>query len=188
MTSHDGAHAMGTAQKPWWQRWWVIALGVLVLLAIIGNLLPNDGDEAATTPTPTRTSAAAASTVAAQQSSEVAPATSEAAPVTSEATGPECVTVSREVADHVAGAIDETATAAQVGAVKAGESWVVAVVLKGSDFDGERAIFETLNVESPTLLKGVDGLAHEATNLPESAFSVADQPAEDAVACLAPVA
>ncbi len=31
--------------KPWWQRWWAIAIGVFILLAIIGNIA-NTGKEA----------------------------------------------------------------------------------------------------------------------------------------------
>lgn len=160
------------APKPIWQRWWVIAIVVVLGLAAVGNLLGDrDGGSAA----PTTTAPVPAAT----------PSSTKAEPQP----GAECVKISKEVADHLAMAIDETAHASEVGAVKPDESWVVAVkVVGGKVIDGGRAIFETLNPDSPSLTSAVDGMANRFTEFPHSVYGVADDPAEAAVKCMAPIA
>lgn len=111
------------------------------------------------------------------------------APATSAAAAG-CVTVSDAVAQHLALAMDDDATATEVGGVKSGssESYVVAVRLAGPEtLAGETAVFEVLNIEKPGLTQAVDGFAHQFTKLPESAFSVADPEAVDALTCLSPL-
>lgn len=101
-----------------------------------------------------------------------------------------CVTVSDAVAQHLALAMDDDATATEVGGVKSSssDSYVVAVRLAGPEtLDGETAVFEVLNTENPGLTQAVDGFARQFTNLPESAFTVADPEAVEALDCLSPL-
>ena len=38
----DHIETSGKAKKTWWKRWWAIALGILVVLMVIGALAPSD--------------------------------------------------------------------------------------------------------------------------------------------------
>jgi len=78
-------------KKPWWRRWWVIALGVLIVLGIVGAIAGGGGDKddadattpGTTGPLPSQQPAEAPSS----PSSSAAPSTSEAAAsTTTEAT------------------------------------------------------------------------------------------------------
>lgn len=153
--------------KPIWKRWWVIA-AVVVAVALL--ILVNGNDDPGTP---------AADAPAEQTTPAVADDADEA-----EAAGVECLAVPDEVAQHLALALHDDARAVAAAAVKPGDSWVVAVEVAGGPFNGDRAVFETLNIETPSLLQAVDGFAREFTNLPDSAYSIADQPAVDALACL----
>ena len=94
--------------------------------------------------------------------------------------------VTEEVANHVAWAMDEEATPDAVAAVKVpdADSNVVAVRLAGGMLDGDVAIFETMNIETQSILLAVDGFAREFTGLPDSNLGVADEPSRAATACL----
>lgn len=155
-------------KKPFWRRWWFIALVAVVVLGALLNL--GDGDDEA-----------APSTSTAPTSSAAAPETSEPAesePVT------ECLGVSELVAQNIAETIDDDAKAAASGAVKTGDSYLVAVTLSGPEaVDGLTPVFEALSLDEVTSMRAVDGVAREFTQFPESAFSVADQEVEDALAC-----
>lgn len=156
--------------KPIWKRWWVIAaavVAVVLLIAVNGNDDP--GTPAADAPAEQTTPAEQTSPAAAGEAEEAVS---------------ECLAVPDEVAQHLALALHDDARAVAAAAVKPGDSWVVAVEVAGGPFNGDRAVFETLNIETPSLLQAVDGFAREFTNLPDSAYSIADQPAVDALACL----
>lgn len=158
-----------TPRKPFYTRWWFITLVVLVVLGAIGQTLGGD-DEPAAAPASTQ----AASTPA----TEPSPEPSEPAV--------ECLPVAELVAANLAQTISDDATPARVGAVKSpsSDSYLVAVEISGGPADGLTAIFETLDIDAPGLTRGVDGVAHEFTNLPESAFSVADDASDQAKGCL----
>lgn len=164
-----------TPRKPFYTRWWFITLVVLVVLGAIGQTLGGD-DEPAAAPASTQ----AASTPA----TEPSPEPSETGPRTEY--GYECLAVSEEVANHVAWAMDEKAAPAEVGAVKSKEadSYVIAVRLAGGYLDGDKAIFETMNIETSSILLAVDGFAREFTDFPDSVLGVADEPSDAAVACM----
>lgn len=158
------------ARKPFYTRWWFIALAIVVVLGAIGQAL--GGDEPAAAPATTQ----AATSTAPEPSTEP----SETTPAV------ECLPVAELVAGNLAQAISDNATPARVGAVKSpsSDSYIVAVEISGGPADGLVPIFETLNIEAPGLTRGVDGVAHEFTNLPESAFSVADDASDAAKGCL----
>lgn len=155
-------------KKPIWKRWWFIALVVVVILGALLNLGGGDDEAApATSTSPTASSAATETTEAA-----------ETEPVT------ECLGVSELVAQSIAETVDDDAKAAASGAVKTGESYLVAVKLSGPEaVDGLTPVFEVLSLDEVTSMRAVDGVAHEFTQFPESAFSVADPEVEDALAC-----
>lgn len=157
------------ARKPFYTRWWFIILAVLLVLGAIGSALGGD-DEPAAAPATTQ----AVSTPAPEPS----PEPSEPAV--------ECLPVAELVAANLAQAISDDAAPARVGAVKSpsSDSYLVAIEISGGPADGLTAIFETLDIDAPGLTKGVDGIAHEFTNLPESAFSVADDASDLAKGCL----
>lgn len=156
-------------RKPFYTRWWFITVVALLVLGGIGSTLGGD-DEPATAPasTPAATSAAPE-----PEPSETAPAI-------------ECLPVAELVAADLAQAISDDATPARVGAVASpsSESYLVAIEISGGPADGLTAIFETLDIDAPGQTRGVDGVAHEFTNLPESAFSVADDASDQAKGCL----
>ena len=158
------------ARKPFYTRWWFIALAVVVMLGAIGQAL--GGDEPAAAPATTQ--------AATSQAPEPSPEPSETEPAV------ECLPVAELVAGNLAAAISDDATPARVGAVKSpsSDSYLVAIEISGGPADGLTAIFETLDIDAPGLTKGVDGVAHEFTNLPESAFSVADDASDQAKSCL----
>lgn len=158
------------ARKPFYTRWWFIALAVVVVLGALGQALGDDEPVAAPATTPAATS----------QAPEPSPEPSETTPAV------ECLPVAELVAANLAQAISDDATATRVGAVKSpsSDSYLVAIEISGGPADGLTAIFETLNIEAPGLTRGVDGVAHQFTNLPESAFSVADDASEAAKGCL----
>ena len=158
------------ARKPFYTRWWFIALAIVVVLGAIGQAL-GGGDEPAAAPA-TATSSAAAPEPSTEPS-ETTPAV-------------ECLPVAELVAANLAQAISDDATPARVGAVKSpvSDSYLVAIEISGGPADGLVAIFETLNVEAPGLTRGVDGVTHEFTSLPESAFSVVDDASDLAKGCL----
>ena len=52
----DHIETSGKAKKTWWKRWWAIALGILVVLIVIGALAPSD-DKQTAAPGPVETTA-----------------------------------------------------------------------------------------------------------------------------------
>jgi hypothetical protein len=91
----DHINTTGKATKIWWKRWWAIALGILVVLSVVGALAPSD-DKQEATPSTTTSPAATTVTVAAPvqtaaiqvtETTQTAPP-SESEPTTTEAAAP----------------------------------------------------------------------------------------------------
>lgn len=70
--------------KPWYRKWWVIAVGVVVVLAVLSSLFDNDSSTSTQTPTVSAVEITTATTQAPVPSTNGAPATTEPAPVTTE--------------------------------------------------------------------------------------------------------
>lgn len=101
------------------------------------------------------------------------------------ATAAQCETVAQAVADNLAQAA-EASKAGKVGAVKGpvSETWLVAVELVDGPAAGEVAVFETASIVEVAQTRAVNGMAQEFTDLPESAYTVADDATDEAIACM----
>lgn len=99
----------------------------------------------------------------------------------------ECEPVSDETMAAIAEGANETPVepvAAAALPVPNAESYVVAMTFSITGQDDQIGVWETTSLDGTGGLRGVDGFAHEFTDWPESALTVADDVVEDVKGCL----